>query len=77
MENKMSELDRKLADQLLRRKEHGVLDIKCHVEVTSFTEASDVKLALSNVLDAVEKNEVPSYPLRSLNSFDDLMKLLA
>lgn len=75
--SRMSDLDTKLQQALHRRSEAGVVDIKCHVDVTGATEPQDFKRALLNVFDQYDKGELKRVRLSSLGSFEDLCKQIS
>ncbi|MGJ8531691.1 MAG: hypothetical protein ACSHYC_05870 [Alphaproteobacteria bacterium] len=66
--------DQRLETQLLRRKKAGARDVKCHIEVTNFTEPRAVKEVLADVFEREERGEVPSRPLSSFGNFTGLKK---
>jgi hypothetical protein len=74
---KMTELDCELQQALHRRRELGVVDIKCHVDVTGTTDPKDFKRALLNVFGQYDKGELQRVRLSSLRSFDELCKQIS
>jgi hypothetical protein len=72
----MSELDAKLDAALRKRRVAGVVDIKCHVDVTATTEPTDFKRALLNVFEQDEAGDVTRVPLANVKSFGDLCQRL-
>lgn len=72
MSGKMTELDAKLDAALRRRQALGVVDIKCHVDVSATTDPQDFKRALVNVFEQDEAREVLRLPLSDVGSFADL-----
>jgi hypothetical protein len=71
-----SDLNAELEAALQRRADDGVLDIKCHVEVTGATRPADFKRALLNVFKQDEAGKVTDVPLASVRSFDELYRRL-
>ena len=73
MTQSMPELDEKLKSLFERRREAGVVDVKCHVEVTAATSFVAVKKALANVLSKEESQPLRAYSAHELGSFDGLL----
>ena len=69
----LPELDARLAEHLRNREAAGVLDIKCHIDVTRMTAPADVKRALVNVFEQDERGDLKHLPLRSVPNFARLM----
>lgn len=73
-ELRMSDLDTKLQRALHRRRENGVVDIKCHVDVTATTDPRDFKRALLNVFEQDAAGTVARTRVGKFKSFDDLCR---
>lgn len=73
---KMSTLDANLDAALRRRRQRGVVDIKCHVDVSATTNPTDFKRALLNVFDQDEAGKVERVPLAEIKTFADLCQRL-
>lgn len=65
--------DVELEAHLERKRQNGLVDFKCHVEVTENTDLNAVKAALCSVFDLVEMGGYTDYPANKLGSFDELM----
>ena len=73
---KTDDLNAELEVALGRRAQDGVLDIKCHVDVTGATKPADFKSALLNVFRQDEAGGVAQVPLSSVRSLDELYRRL-
>jgi hypothetical protein len=72
----MSDLDANLDAALRRRRMSGVVDIKCHVDVSTTTDPTDFKRALLNVFEQDEQGDVARVALGDIKSFADLYQRL-
>lgn len=71
---KLTGLDLELSELFAERKAAGVVDIKCHVDVTGATDLYYVKEAMASVLRNERNRAGSSYEVASLLSFDELLE---
>ncbi len=73
---RMAAVDAELETRLAEQTQNGLLDIKCHIEVSRHTRPEDFRRALLNVFEREEHNGLRSVPAREVRSFDQLVSFV-
>ena len=73
---RMAAVDAELEANLDAQTASGLLDIKCHIEVSRNTRPEDFRRALLNVFKREEEQLVRAMPMSKVGSFDQLVKFV-
>ena len=74
--DELPRLDRELRLALQMREQEGIVDLKCHVDVSGVTDPEDLKRSLLNVFEQENGGGIVCLPVSDIKSFSELDKMI-